>query len=308
MERICKEPTLTKESIPYPDITRLERHSWRNWYLLAAAALMTTTGLATAIPPLLSERIANPWPWVKTDLVLLFGLSLMVLIFVCYLTQQQRHVASVLRHLRQLQDEKSERISQNNARTYALLNVSQIMGAETDLQSIFDTITKMCMKAFNCHRASLMLVDKETQELVVRSVGDLSSKEIIGMRQKIGEGIAGWATTHRKALFLGDPSDFKDYPGLGEGKNPSVQSAMVVPIILRDDVVGVLNVSTNSPDIKCDEEDLTALQVFARNAGACIRHKEHVDWLKLVVNKLREKNPSAERNCLLSGDKNRELK
>lgn len=42
-----------------PEIYRLERHSWRNWFLLASVAFITTIGLATAIPPLLSERMTN---------------------------------------------------------------------------------------------------------------------------------------------------------------------------------------------------------------------------------------------------------
>ena len=221
MERVSKETVKTKESLPRPDIASLERHSWRNWFLLAAATLITTIGLATAIPPLLSERIVSPWPWVKTDLVLLIGLSLTVLVFIGYLTQQQRNVASILKRLRKLQDERSEQIHQNNSRAYALLSVSKIMGSETDLQSIFDTITKMCVETFNCRRASLMLVDKEMQELVVRSVSGQSSVKIINMRQGIGEGFSGWAVTHRKALFLRDPSDLENYPEL-EGKKPFI--------------------------------------------------------------------------------------
>ena len=291
-----KEYVDLRRSHPPPDIPSLERHSWRNWFLLVTVAIITTTGLVTALPPLLSERIVNPWPWVKTDMVLLVGLSILVLAFIGYLTQQQRRVSSVLRHLQQLRDERSEHIHQNNVRAYALLNVSHIMGSETDLQSIFDTITEMCVEAFVCRRASLMLVDRDTQELVVRSVSGLSSKEIIDMRQGIGEGIAGWVATHRKALFLADPSDLEKYPEL-KGIDPSLCSAMVVPIILRDDVVGVLNVSTDESEIKYDMDDLKALQVFAGNAGACIRHKEQADWLKCVVQKLREKCPSGENVC-----------
>ncbi|MBN2184650.1 MAG: GAF domain-containing protein [Candidatus Krumholzibacteriota bacterium] len=293
MERISPEDARIKGSQPPPDIISLERHSWRNWFLLATISILTTAGLVTAIPPLLDERIVDPWPWVKTDLVLLVGLSLLVMAFIGYLTQQQRRVSNVLKHLQQLREERADHIHQNSVRAYALLNVSHIMGSETDLQSIFDTITKMCVEAFICRRASLMLVDKDTQELVVRSVSGTATKDIIDMRQKIGEGIAGWVATHRKALFLGGPSDLDKYPEL-KGIDPSLRSAMVVPIMLRDDVVGVLNVSTDMADIKYDMDDLKALQVFAGNAGACIRHREHADWLRCMIDKMREKSPSGE--------------
>lgn len=290
MKRINKNAH-TNMPVDRSEKINLERHSWRNWFLLAAITLITTIGLATAIPPLLSERIVNPWPWIKTDYVLLVGLSVIVIAFIGYLTQQQRYVASMLRDLEQLQDEKSELIQRADARLFALLNVSRIMGSETDLQSIYDTITKMCVETFSCRRASLMLIDKEKQELVVRSISGPSSRKYLNIRQKIGDGIAGWVAEHHEALLLGDPSDFINYPEL-ECKDPSILSAMVVPIILRDDVIGVLNLSSKSKDIKYDQDDLKALQVFAENAGACIRHKEQADWLRSMVQNLQEKHSS----------------
>ncbi len=296
MERISDKSAISEKDLPGLDIRSLQRHSWRNWILLVAIAVASTSGLIIALPPLLNERVVEPWPWVNTDKTLLIGLSLIVFVFIGYLTQQQMRVSAALRYLQRLRDEKAEQIKQNNVRAYALLNVSHIMGSETDLQSIFDTITRMCVEAFMCRRASLMLVDKETDELVVRSVSGQAKKDILGMRRGIGEGIAGWVATNRKSLFLGDPSYFEKYPEL-KGIDSKISSAMVVPIILRDDVVGVLNVSTDVPGVKYDTDDLKALQVFAGNAGACIRHKERADWLRSMVENLRKKSPSQTATC-----------
>jgi hypothetical protein len=58
---------------------------------------------------------------------------------------------------------------------------------------------------------------------------------------------------------------------------------MVVPIIVRDDLVGVLNVSSRSMDVVYVNEDLLALRGFASSAGACIRHTEHVTWIRKMV-------------------------
>ena len=49
-----------------PELADVERHSWRNWFLLVVVLLVATVALITALPPLLSERQVNPWPWVKT--------------------------------------------------------------------------------------------------------------------------------------------------------------------------------------------------------------------------------------------------
>jgi putative methionine-R-sulfoxide reductase with GAF domain len=258
---------------------------WRNWCLLAGVLLVSTIGLAAAIPPLLGERIATPWPWVKTDLVLLIGLSLIVIVFVGYLTQQQRRVIAIHRELTILREESDKRIRQHTARLFALSNISHMISVETDLQNIFDRITRMCIETFNCYRASLMCHDAGTNELTVRSVGGHSDTSILNARQRVGEGIAGYAAQCREPILLSGPADYARYPGL-ELKDPSLTSAMVVPIIVRDELVGVLNVSSRSRDVVYDENDLLALQGFASSAGACIRHTEQASWIRRMVPQL----------------------
>jgi len=255
---------------------------WRNWIFVAAVLVLTTIGLGTAIPPLISERIARFWPWVKTDMVLIIGLSVIVLVFVAYLGQQQRHVIRIHKEIKLVREESDKRLRQHANRLIALTSISHIISVETDLQNIFDRITKMCVETFCCYRASLMLFEGETGELVVRSVSGHSDVEILHLRQRLGEGIAGYAAQHREPLLLTCPSDYATHPGL-EYKDPTLTSAMVVPIIVRDDLVGVLNVSSRSEDIIYESEDLLALQGFASSAGACIRHTEHVNWMRKMV-------------------------
>jgi len=253
--------------------------------MLAGVLLVSTIGLAAAIPPLLGERVASPWPWIKTDFVLLVGLSLIVIAFVGYLTQQQRRVIAIHRELTILREESDKRIRQHTARLFALSNISHMISVETNLQNIFDRITRMCIETFNCYRASLMCYDADTNDLTVRSVGGHSDTSILNLRQRVGEGIAGYAAQRREPILLSDPADYARYPGL-QLKDPSLTSAMVVPIIVRDELVGVLNVSSRSRDVVYDENDLLALQGFASSAGACIRHTEHVNWMRRMVPQL----------------------
>ncbi|MDD4856578.1 MAG: GAF domain-containing protein [Candidatus Krumholzibacteria bacterium] len=270
------------DGAPFFDDRRFYRSVWRNWFFLAAIFIITTIGLATAIPPLLSERISHFWPWVKTDMVLLIGLSLVVLAFVAYLAQQQRQVLKIHHELKLIKEESDKRLRQHMNRLIALTNISRIISVETDLQNIFDRITKMCVETFCCYRASLMLFEGETGELIVRSVSGHSEVTILNKRQRLGEGIAGYAAQHREPILLSSLSDYAKYPGL-EYKDPTLTSAMVVPIIVRDDLVGVLNVSSRSADIVYEDEDMLALQGFASSAGACIRHTEHVNWMRKMV-------------------------
>lgn len=260
----------------------LYRRTWRNWFFLSGVLVLTTIGLASSIPPLMSEGIARFWPWGKTDLVLLVGLSLVVLAFVGYLTQQQRVVLLVHKRLQQFKEDYEKRMEQHTARLYALANISHIMGTETDLESLFQSITRICAETFDCHRVSLMLLDNERNDLVVRSVCGQYDVNMLDVRVKVGEGIAGWAAAHRTPLLLTNPEDYDKYPDL-KFTNRSLTSTMVVPIFVRDELVGVINVASKSLGASYDGNDIRALQVFAENAGVCIRHAEQVSWLRHLI-------------------------
>jgi transcriptional regulator with GAF, ATPase, and Fis domain len=259
----------------------LDRRSWQNWFLLVGVLLITTIVLTTAILPLVSQTLETLWFWPKTDLVLLFGLSLLMLAFATYLTDQQRQLAAIRKRLEHLQEEANERSRRDmESRLFALLNVSHIMGSEADLQSVFDCITKMCVENFKCQQASLMLFDRKTEELVVRSaIGHLNASKVFGARRKVGEGIAGVVAEHREPLLVGPNSAGGTYPGL-QFKAKSLYATMLVPIMHRDGLVGIINVSSRSPDANFTSEDLRALQVFAENAATCIRHSERVEQMK----------------------------
>ena len=275
------------------DQVALERHSWRNWILLSGIAILSTLGLVITIPPLITESTIELWPWAPTDLVLLCGLVLAVTVFVLHLTKQQRDVVNMRFDIHSLEQKSAINSEKNTNRLYALLNVSRIMSTITNIQDVFDTITKLSAEAFECDRASLMLFDEQTQELVVRSTSEGEKSPILNKRKKIGDGIAGWVAKHRKPLLLGSTEDFKKYPGLKQS-NMHINAAMVVPIILRDELVGILNISSKQPHIAFDEIDLKSLEVFAANAGACIRHSEQAAWMRKTIQNLQQ--PAVSRN------------
>jgi GAF domain-containing protein len=48
----------------------------------------------------------------------------------------------------------------------------------------------------------------------------------------------------------------------------------------------VINVSARAPHIDFDHDDVRALQAFAENVGAAIRHAEQAEWMRATIRKL----------------------
>jgi transcriptional regulator with GAF, ATPase, and Fis domain len=264
----------------------LEESSWRNWLLLTVISVVSSVGLAAAMFPVLRGRIESPWPWVNTDLALVLMLSALVITFVTYLTTQQRKVRNLRGRLEGLEDARRQTLEQHYERLLGLLQVSKILGSQSEPRVVFDAITRICNELFASERVSLMLVDANSQELVVQSVaGNVDPEKMLGVRQRQGEGIAGWVAERGEAMIIGD-HEFKkiDTKGL-TGKR--MNESMVVPIKVRDELVGVLNVGSASAETTYDDEDLKALQVFSENAGTCIRHAQQAQWMRNTIQELR---------------------
>jgi putative methionine-R-sulfoxide reductase with GAF domain len=275
------QPADTKQQVVQANIYR---SSYANWFLIATVGLLTLVSVASVLPPMLSDRVAGTWLFSKPQMLLIAGLTL-ALILLAGLAHQRHYLSVLRRQFESIQRVERDRMQRQAARTYALLNVSKVMVEQNDLQTVFNAITRICVDAFACDKASLMLFDRESNSLVVSAVCGHSIPEgMLGTRQPLGKGIAGFVGQRREPLML-RANQRTNIPGL-ELKSRDIISAMIVPVILREELVGVINVSAQSPDTNFEDEDLRALQVFAENVGAAIRHTEQAEWMRATIRKL----------------------
>jgi len=269
---------------------RLETQSMRNWYLLASICAVSTIGLLMAVTPNLQGPLRDFWPGARTDVVLIVGLGGMILLLVLYLTTQQVKVTSMRHHVQDMENVVGERQKENAIRLHALLNVTRMMGAVSDPVKLFHGITSTCLEVFECQQASLMLVSDDRGKLEMKAAsGHLDQKKVNDVSQPIGRGIAGYVAKHRAPLVLGENVSAEKYPGL-EVDQRGLFAAMVVPIMVRDELVGVLNISSRSQGTQYSPADLQALEVFAINAGTCIHQAERTEWMRQTIEQYRDKD------------------
>ena len=283
-----------------PESQKLEGQLARNWYLLAGLTILSTIGLIIAVAPALGDKLAQVWPWANTHIVLLAGLTTCIGILIWHLTLQRSKINEVLGHMNRMQDDATTRGRQQRARLHALLNVSRMMGAVTDPKNIFQGITNTCLEIFECQQASLMILKDKSEELEVRAAtGHIDGNKVTDATSNVGQGIAGWVAHHQRPLILNPDTDMSKYPDL-ELNNLNITAAMVVPIVTRNELVGVLNISTRVPDTTYTDDDVRAIEVFAENAGAFIRHSERAEWMRQVIEKQTRSHESVSEKPLVT--------
>ena len=250
----------------------LERYGVLGWVVGIALVVASVIGLLAAGLTLswthdLEAQASSTPPY------LLVVLVLTNLLFIGYVGYQQ-HLVVRRRHERQ------------HRRLQGILTVSHTIGAENDPEQLFEAITQICRSTYDCDQVSLMTLDETSGNLrVVAASGHRNIEEVLSARVKIGEGISGWVAEHREPVILGSRVDGKHFPGLQLPKHRIV-SAMVVPIILRDELLGVLSVSSRSRHVRFDHEDLETLLVFAETAGIVTRHAEQAAWMRGTIQRL----------------------
>jgi putative methionine-R-sulfoxide reductase with GAF domain len=262
----------------------------RNWRLMVGVTVASTVGMAVAVAPVLGEQFGTVWPWPNTHLVLLGGLTVSVVLLVAHLTIQQRRLTDIHGEVRclegavqHLEEESIERERQNHARLKALLNISRVMGAVSRLDEVFDSVIDTCIELFDAQQASLMLLNARTNELAVRAAkGHQDAEAVKVARRKVGEGVAGWVAKNCEPVILGPDIDLSRYPGLPINLSQA-SAAVVVPVLLRDELIGVLSIRSRKGGVRYGEDDLQSLRVLAENIGTVIRHSEHVEWMRKTI-------------------------
>jgi diguanylate cyclase (GGDEF)-like protein len=140
--------------------------------------------------------------------------------------------------------------------------IAPIQNFEVLLQTILDKSAEL-LKA---EQGSLMLLDQETDNLLIEAkkgiIQGLSGK----LRIQRGEGIAG------KVAQLGEPilvENLEDDPRIKQKNRQhyKTRSFVSVPLKIDDRIIGVLNLSDKATGEVFDEEDLKLIQSFATDAA-----------------------------------------
>jgi putative nucleotidyltransferase with HDIG domain len=135
-----------------------------------------------------------------------------------------------------------------------------------------ERIVQMAADITDAKRASLMLVDEETNRLVIRASRGIDPRIQEGTQQPLGEGIAGKVAIEGKPLIVRniEETDLEVAAGTGRYLTSSLIS---VPLLIRKEVFGVLNVADKKSGKSFREEELTLLSALAHKAVLAIENQ-----------------------------------
>ncbi|WP_370328165.1 ATP-binding protein [Euzebya sp.] len=190
------------------------------------------------------------------------GLLAMLVVVLGYVAEREvtlRRLTALLVEERVLTASLVNRVDELNL----LLRATRAMNSALDLDAVLDQIADSTHTLLRAGGVSIMLVDAEDPEVlaVAAIAGDPGVS--VGRRQAIGDGLAGGAVARRDALLIGADDD---QPRARHHRG----GALVVPMEVRGQLVGVISVTAGGDREPFTEFDLRGVSVFADAAAAAI--------------------------------------
>jgi len=171
-------------------------------------------------------------------------------------------------------EERTVELRRRSEQLEAAAVVARDAAAIRGIDQLMDTMVNLISEQFDFYHAGIFLLDESQEYAVLEAASSEGGKRMLGRghRLRVGkeaEGIVGYVARQGKpriALDVGQDAVWFDNPDL-----PETRSEMGLPLMIQDEVIGVLNVQSKRESAFSDE-DISVLQTMADQLALAIRN------------------------------------
>ena len=142
------------------------------------------------------------------------------------------------------------------------------INAQLELDACLKTSMEKVSDLLCVERGSLMLMDKETQELSIKASKGLNENIIKSAKTRMGEGVSGWVAKNKEPLLIKDIAIDKRFRRRSKGYHNN--SLLSVPLLANNELLGVINVNNKASKETFEENDLDILKEMASHVSGAI--------------------------------------
>jgi len=167
----------------------------------------------------------------------------------------------------------------------ALTKISKAIASDIYLEDILRLIVTVTAEMMGSNICSLMLIDEQKKELVIKATQSVSEEYNKKPPLKLGEGIAGKVAKENKPIAIKDVTKEKEYKHKDIAKKEDLCSLLCVPLAAKGRVIGVINCYTSVPH-EFSETEINILTSVANQAAVAIENAELMVKSKVIQEEL----------------------
>ena len=152
-----------------------------------------------------------------------------------------------------------------------LSEVSKTITSDLYLEEILQLIVAATADTLSFKICSLMLLDEDKQELVIKATQSKSREYAKKANVKLGESVAGRALATGQPITVYDLKNSTEYATPELARREGLSSLASIPLLVKNKKVGVLNCYTEKPHHFTDDE-ISVLSALGAHAAIAIEH------------------------------------
>ena len=125
-----------------------------------------------------------------------------------------------------------------------LLDVADVVNSTLDLDTMLRRVAALIHRVIEYEIFAILLVNEKTQDLRFRFAIGHTPETVEKTRIRIGEGITGQAVLKREPIRINDVRKTSTYIEA----LPQVRSELAIPLIIKNRVIGVIDIEAPQPD------------------------------------------------------------
>jgi len=180
----------------------------------------------------------------------------------------------------------SEQLAETNKKLVQRVNeldtineISKVITSVLDVDELLDLCLKEINGKLKVKHSSIMLIDEERDELVVRASQGHRSMQVLGKTQKLNEGVAGRVVQDKKPILV---KDIRYDNRFNERERPDYKTKSFVsaPLSLGQKVLGVINIIDKISGESFCEADVNLLCTIAGQVSIAVENSRLYEALE----------------------------
>ncbi len=169
-----------------------------------------------------------------------------------------------------------------------------------DILKLIVTLTANVMKAKVCN---VWLIDEKKQEFNIKATQSMHQEYLKKRTMKLNEGIVGLVAREKKPKIIFNVLKDEQYKEKNLARKEGLVSMASVPMMVRDKIIGVLNVYTTNP-YNFTKTDVNLLSTVANQAAVAIEKTELIVETKIIQEELETRKKVERAKGILMREKN----
>lgn len=147
-----------------------------------------------------------------------------------------------------------------------LYDASQAVLSTFNVEEVLEHILAIARDYFHIENAAVLMLDQESNRLVVKTqIGRPIPSDLLSV--EMNKGIVGTAARQKRPLYVPDVEKDQRYILA----IPGTRSELAIPLILRDEVLGVLDIQSDNANC-FDAETIDLLTLFSTQASIALEN------------------------------------